>query len=523
MRYRAIVLALALLFGAWLTSCGRGGRRTLFVSADLATCPNPGHGVCLQARFDPAAEWQPLYGNIAGLDYEEGYAYELLVEPAEPGLESGGLALIEVVSKRFVRSAAARAIPATADQGPIPDALTSRAWVLETMSDAGQPRVPLPGTRITALFGANGRLMGSTGCHGYLADYVHGPGTLRMARVEMLRSSCAWALAEQGDAFADVLRSVAGYRIQGDRLVIWDGDGREALSFRAASADETSAPPGGDPADLTMGELLEAEYLLHGAALRLVNGQRGEQALPDGTRIPDVALRRVAFGDLDGDGAEDAAVELLDAYTSEVGAAYVVAVLNRGGQPVPVASHMLGAPALVKSLLIKDGRIEATLLEDPLGGGVWCCPQRDQLVGFLLVDGELIRLTPVLSTAGQLSINTGVWRLAGLGDPSSLTLPAADLLARFDKGSLSVLLGDREYPALYQLCGETLCISRTAPAWRALNAGPAVGASLELLQTLERAERFSVSADELRIWTRDGQLLLFYPVVVPDAPAGMLP
>lgn len=78
------------------------GRKTLVVDAKRVDCPEA-PGRCLRVKQE-RGDWQPLYPDIQGFDYEEGYVYTIIVDVSEvPDPPTGGTALayrlLEVVGK----------------------------------------------------------------------------------------------------------------------------------------------------------------------------------------------------------------------------------------------------------------------------------------------------------------------------------------------------------------------------------------------------------------------------------------
>lgn len=146
---------------------------------------------------------------------------------------------------------------------------------------------------------------------------------------------------------------------------------------------------------LTLEQLRNAEYLLpllgeEDTAIRLADGE-GSIAYGEGATERDYAgvdNDTVAFGDLDGDGIADAAVVL---FTSGGGSGtfkYLVAVLDRDGEPVQAARAFLGDRVLVRSLAITGGRIVAETVTHRAGDGL-CCPTLEITRDFALRGGEL--------------------------------------------------------------------------------------------------------------------------------------
>jgi len=97
-----------------------------------------------------------------------------------------------------------------------------------------------------------------------------------------------------------------------------------------------------------------------------------------------------AYGDLDGDGVDDAAV-LLATNTGGSGVFVDLAVvLDRGGKPQDTARYFLGDRIKPERMAINGGLIELALVvhgpDDPL-----CCPTESVVWRFRLVGSELVK------------------------------------------------------------------------------------------------------------------------------------
>src|SRR5690606_27850974 len=119
-------------------------------------------------------------------------------------------------------------------------------------------------------------------------------------------------------------------------------------------------------------------------------------------------IEPTAFGDLNGDGVDDAAVLL----ASESGGSGTFidlhAVLDENGAPVDAASAFLGDRVQVDSLVIEDGLILVDLITQGPGDAM-CCPTQQERRIYVLVDGELVDLTDdglSLETLGDLTYQT---------------------------------------------------------------------------------------------------------------------
>lgn len=108
------------------------------------------------------------------------------------------------------------------------------------------------------------------------------------------------------------------------------------------------------------------------------------------------------YGDLDGDGIDDAVVFLMERGGGTGAFIYVAAQFNQGGQPVDAGAVLIGDRVMVKTAGIVDGEVllEA-VVEGP--GDAACCPshktrkdyalQEGMLAEVALEDAELVRVS----------------------------------------------------------------------------------------------------------------------------------
>lgn len=82
---------------------------TMIIGAERVPCQGEGKQNCLQFKKDKSdAEWQNLYENIEGFDFEEGYMYNLLVEITQknehiPDKSNITYKLLQIISKEKVK------------------------------------------------------------------------------------------------------------------------------------------------------------------------------------------------------------------------------------------------------------------------------------------------------------------------------------------------------------------------------------------------------------------------------------
>lgn len=115
-----------------------------------------------------------------------------------------------------------------------------------------------------------------------------------------------------------------------------------------------------------------------------------------------------AFGDLDGDGVEDAAVILLANPGGSGSFSYVSAVLNDNGAARPVGSMLVGDRITVQSMRIVDGNIDVTWLDRKPGEPMSTAPTIAVSKRFVVQGGKLVA---VATPATESSV--GVQQLRG--------------------------------------------------------------------------------------------------------------
>ncbi len=157
----------------------------------------------------------------------------------------------------------------------------------------------------------------------------------------------------------------------------------------SADRPDSRTAPRANP--LTLEQLRNTEYRSQWPAsglARLANGVYREPAAPQSvTEIIVRATSLYAFGDLDADGATDAVI-VLEGDPGGSGVFFdLVPVLNRAGQPQPLAATALGDRVDVQSVSIaSDGSVRVRMRkhgpDDPQ-----CCPTLDVVLRYRL-DGD---------------------------------------------------------------------------------------------------------------------------------------
>lgn len=118
-----------------------------------------------------------------------------------------------------------------------PAPLTGTTWVARNYNNGRQAVVSiLGGTRLTALFGEDGRLGGSAGCNNYFAGYTLDGNGITISPPAATRKLCAEpeGIMEQESRYLMALPTAATYRIEGKALELRTAEGALVASFSAA-------------------------------------------------------------------------------------------------------------------------------------------------------------------------------------------------------------------------------------------------------------------------------------------------
>ena len=181
------------------------------------------------------------------------------------------------------------------------------------------------------------------------------------------------------------------------------------LTALVAGALPAAASPAAQSAELTAEALANATYSSDYAAtgeITLVDGQAEEEIAPgSASKLVVTLIEPTAFGDLNGDGVDDAAVLLASNSGGSGTFIDLHAVLNENGEPVDAASAFLGDRVQVNSLVIEDGEIIVDMITQGPNDAM-CCPTQQETRTYQLVDGELVATSDAglsLETLGNLT------------------------------------------------------------------------------------------------------------------------
>ena len=94
------------------------------------------------------------------------------------------------------------------------------------------------------------------------------------------------------------------------------------------------------------------------------------------------------YGDLDGDGIEEAVLVLVETSGASDPFYKLIAMRNHGEMPLPAGGYPLGSNLFIREINIKDGRIQVELREFSSGDPV-CCPSTSRQLELSLGDAGL--------------------------------------------------------------------------------------------------------------------------------------
>jgi len=111
--------------------------------------------------------------------------------------------------------------------------LTTGRWVLQSYSTPGSLNIPVPGTELTARFGADGSLSGSGGCNNYSGGFMAYDQTLRISNVTSSQALCAdpAGVMEQEGTFLTLLQQASKMKISAGQLDVFDSSGNRIMVF----------------------------------------------------------------------------------------------------------------------------------------------------------------------------------------------------------------------------------------------------------------------------------------------------
>jgi len=106
-------------------------------------------------------------------------------------------------------------------------------WTLQTYTDAAGSHIPAQsGTEVTAMFGSDGRMTGTSGRNRYFATYTTRDYQISITGIGSTKMFCHGpGIMEQESAFLEDLSETSSFRVSESSLKFYDANGKTVLFF----------------------------------------------------------------------------------------------------------------------------------------------------------------------------------------------------------------------------------------------------------------------------------------------------
>jgi heat shock protein HslJ len=272
----------------------------------------------------------------------------------------------------------------------------------------------------------------------------------------------------------------------------------------------------GDQA-LTLNQLRNATYRgIYNIPVTLINGKY--EALPfqpGGASRTQVILvgDRVARGDLNGDGVDEAVVLLAEDSGGSGTRNYLAVVAVRESRPVNVATELLGDRVQLRSMRVENGRLIVDTVAHGAADAV-CCPTMKVQRAFVLDRNRLLEVhreeSGTISAADLEGVN---WVLQGFGSGERVA-PESPITLEFAAGRIVGSAGCNEYFAAYESRAPGQLKMATPGTTRKACAPSIMAQEASYLNALERVTSYGFVGGNLGLtYQQDGSFdtLLFAP------------
>jgi heat shock protein HslJ len=274
----------------------------------------------------------------------------------------------------------------------------------------------LLGTEITALFGEDGSLTGTAGCNSYSTSFELGgggsaaQGSISFGPAVTTRMFCAEpeGTMDQESAYLKALESATTYEIKGQELEFKDSEGTRMVTFAVRGASTT----GLDEASLK--NMAYTSEWGESGTVQLTDGEYRAPAAPgSASEIVVQVIDPISYGELNGQPV--AAVVLASSGGGTGTFMDLAVVMEKGGQPVHVATAPLGDRSQIGAVRIENNEIVVEMITHGPDDAM-CCPTQ-QVVQSYALEGEQL----VLTSSGSPSLTGVVWQWTSFTDPLSKT------------------------------------------------------------------------------------------------------
>jgi uncharacterized membrane protein/heat shock protein HslJ len=254
----------------------------------------------------------------------------------------------------------------------------------------------------------------------------------------------------------------------------------------------------------------QSEFAINGR-VKLSNGTyKGEIVPGSASELIVMLSERVAFGDLNGDGTDDAAVVLITSPGGSGTFRHLGIVINEKGSPQHVASQLLGDRVKVKSLSVRSGEIAVQMMthgpRDPM-----CCPTLLETRNYGLQEGKLVN-------AEVRELMKKKWALKSFGakDSEDPLVPGTVITLELSAdGKLHGSGGCNRYFATYDIGSDASLQIRGIGSTRMACPQEFMDQEMRYFEALQRVSAFKVQKDLLQLLYSNGQRVLnFVPALL---------
>lgn len=298
-------------------------------------------------------------------------------------------------------------------------------------------------------------------------------------------------------------------------------DGNDFIIGNLSNLDDLGGPIPTEP--LTSFLLRNATYQgIYDEPVTLEAGRyEGEPFVPGGVSRPSVTFidELQAFGDLNGDGRDDAAVLLVENSGGSGVFVYLAAVLDEQGFPNNVATTLLGDRSQVLGLNIENGQIVVEYLtqgpDDP-----FCCPSLLMRDVLSLSDATLsTESSTELGTLSREYLQGTVWQLVSMGPLSDPTpvLPDSRITLEFGEDQIAGNGGCNGYFAGYGQAEGYNALAFEGPGSTQMFCVDVMDQEMMYFEALQSVSSFQFNYGQLLL-IYDGGILRFEPQTATPLP-----
>jgi uncharacterized membrane protein/heat shock protein HslJ len=257
--------------------------------------------------------------------------------------------------------------------------------------------------------------------------------------------------------------------------------------------------------DVLKNAVYQSEFSANGK-VKLTNGFYREKIVPESATDLVITLSdTVAYGDLNGDGMEDAAGILITNSGGSGTFRHLAVVLNQEGSPRHVASLLLGDRVKVRSLTVRSGEVAVDMItqgpKDPL-----CCPTLEATQYYFLQGDRLVN-------AQEPMLTNKKWVLQSFGTMGleEKPLPDTEISITFSlDGRLHGSGGCNRYFSAYEIKSDNSLIIKQIGSTRMACPQKIMDQEMRYFRSLQNVSTFKLEEQYLQLFIGKGDLFFVF-------------